>query len=1348
MTSNGASNYSEGISTTISGLDTDQQYAFAIWWEAITDAGCTTFDPGVLQITLDGDIYVYEDGETWDLVEICFTPSSSTIELEIENIGATLTLLVVDSPLCEDVSNCCPLELMVDEDELEVCPGEPVLLPAAYSNEEGSVSIEWTSDPVDGVDYLDDPTSINPTFTFPDDSNFDGGEYMFKVKVTDDNCMRMEELLIIVNQTEEPEFDFFVCELSDADVFPLESLNGYAGSWDGDFDFENYGGSTQDFVFNINPGQDNCLTEWIYPVYIESLVEIEPLGDLVYCILDDASYSLPELDEDLVGLWDVEMFVPSELGLGLHLYTFNPDLTQSCALPFEADVIVEDADSLNFDLPESYCAQNRMIALPDITSGGVPGIWENASIDISQTGTFTNVFAADSEDLCYFEFVYTYEVLSELEPTFDIQDSLCRSIGLVELDSSSTNGILGFFTPASINTDTITADSINFYWQSLDSNPECQSDTTITVYLVDEFEPEFDLPNSICINDPVFTLPNVSDNGISGEWNIGSIDASTLGPGILDLEFIPNLGQCASTLNIQIEIVDVILPEFDLEVLLCANEEPFDLPEISNNNIQGQWSLNTIDPQMIEDSLIVTFEPIDNNTSCFGTYQHSFYISDLIDPIFNLPDMLCSPELNFDFPTTSLNGITGAWNLSSIDIDQYEGEQSITNTFVPDDGSCYNEYNASLELVLFDDIEITVDQIQSCEEMNGTVTVFSNTLDLIFSVDDGNNWLNNSESVALPVGEYVIQVGNTDLSCIEEIAVEILSIEVPEISEVIITSEQTCDGNDGVLEILAQGNNLQYSIDGGLTWSDDNIFINLMPGDYDIIVRDEERPDCQDQSMASIIGFEVTMIIDFRVENPMSCLSMDGVIVIEAVGQNLEFSIDGGSTWQEENEFRSLSPGVYRVEARSQDDPNCNDALVIEIFEAFSFGEIVLDIVDADCDMSDGSVFITSFDAELEYSLDNGMNWQMSTSFIGLPSGDYDLLVRHIEYIDCDTLLSFFIDELECDCADLSVETSVVPVDCLNPASGSIVIMEILGLDSNQDFEIIWQSGLTGSELSNLSEGWYGYLINYGANCIHEDSAFVNTVEPVSFDLLGFDQDCDDLGSIEVINFSGGSGVPMYSIDGINFQENQLFANLTAQEYEVFVESLFNCNGQDSIVINDNSSLQVDIPDVLPITQGQSTTLNPLINQSTIDSFEWSPQEGILNPGELIAEVAPLETTIYTLTIYFGDCVETRTIQVEVISQSDIYLGDIFSPNRDGNNDYYFPQTVLNEALFIDEFSIYDRWGNLVFSNQNFSVNDPSQGWNGDYNQDEALQGVYVYMLKYRLNGRSIIKTGSVTLIR
>ena len=59
-----------------------------------------------------------------------------------------------------------------------------------------------------------------------------------------------------------------------------------------------------------------------------------------------------------------------------------------------------------------------------------------------------------------------------------------------------------------------------------------------------------------------------------------------------------------------------------------------------------------------------------------------------------------------------------------------------------------------------------------------------------------------------------------------------------------------------------------------------------------------------------------------------------------------------------------------------------------------------------------------------------------------------------------------------------------------------------------------------------------------------------------------------------------------------------------------------------------------------------------------------------------------------------------------------------------------------------------DRWGNLIFTNEQLLINEPSFSWNGLNNNKEVDIGVYVYLIKITDGTTSMISSGDITLLR
>lgn len=115
---------------------------------------------------------------------------------------------------------------------------------------------------------------------------------------------------------------------------------------------------------------------------------------------------------------------------------------------------------------------------------------------------------------------------------------------------------------------------------------------------------------------------------------------------------------------------------------------------------------------------------------------------------------------------------------------------------------------------------------------------------------------------------------------------------------------------------------------------------------------------------------------------------------------------------------------------------------------------------------------------------------------------------------------------------------------------------------------------------------------------------------------------------------------------------------------------------------------------------------------------------------------------VYNIILEVTDtagCVDTTSKSIQVVLFP--VLPTAFTPNGDGENDVFIIRGGPFESV---DFRIYNNWGQLVFSTDN-----PDEGWNGEYNGQEAPLGVYTWTFTVNVaGGRVFIKEGDVTLIR
>ncbi|MBN9381257.1 MAG: gliding motility-associated C-terminal domain-containing protein [Chitinophagaceae bacterium] len=159
------------------------------------------------------------------------------------------------------------------------------------------------------------------------------------------------------------------------------------------------------------------------------------------------------------------------------------------------------------------------------------------------------------------------------------------------------------------------------------------------------------------------------------------------------------------------------------------------------------------------------------------------------------------------------------------------------------------------------------------------------------------------------------------------------------------------------------------------------------------------------------------------------------------------------------------------------------------------------------------------------------------------------------------------------------------------------------------------------------------------------------------------------------------------------------------------------------------------------IARGSRIRLAPSITGPVL-SYQWSPATGLddwRSPNPL---ASPLVSTTYLLKVTSPNgCNDTALEKVTVFN--DPWMPNAFTPNGDGKNDLFrIPPSAPVDIL---RFSIFDRWGVLVFTTTN-----GSEGWDGRFGGQPQPAGMYVWMIEYNnlISKQRIMKKGVVELIR
>jgi len=169
---------------------------------------------------------------------------------------------------------------------------------------------------------------------------------------------------------------------------------------------------------------------------------------------------------------------------------------------------------------------------------------------------------------------------------------------------------------------------------------------------------------------------------------------------------------------------------------------------------------------------------------------------------------------------------------------------------------------------------------------------------------------------------------------------------------------------------------------------------------------------------------------------------------------------------------------------------------------------------------------------------------------------------------------------------------------------------------------------------------------------------------------------------------------------------------------------------------------QLDIhaaPATAEIEAGQTVQLN-VTGGGT--HFQWTPTKGLSDATIADPVASPADNVTYNVVVTNdAGCRDEDSVSIKLRAPNDIFVPSAFTPNGDGKNDTFKP--YVGRSFTLLDFSIYDRWGQKVFTSKK------ENGWDGRIQGQPQNSGIYVWMLKaHDDRGNIINKKGTVALIR
>lgn len=397
---------------------------------------------------------------------------------------------------------------------------------------------------------------------------------------------------------------------------------------------------------------------------------------------------------------------------------------------------------------------------------------------------------------------------------------------------------------------------------------------------------------------------------------------------------------------------------------------------------------------------------------------------------------------------------------------------------------------------------------------------------------------------------------------------------------------------------------------------------------------------------------------------------------------------------------------------------------------------------------SNGSIAITSSAGAVGAVSYVWNNDSTGLKITNLPAGNYQ--VTATDNNQCSTVKTLEVKQPQ----PLAVDFDTTPLVCNNDTNGSIMAT-VQGGVPNYTFQ--WNTGATTAEVSSLGPGNYVLLVRDSNGCTLTDSVQLFLPDSLMTRFQNVDPQCfgGNNGRLQLV-VTGGTLPYRYSLDDGPFGGSSTFIGLKAGDYKVKIRDGQGCITEMSTSLSNPPPINVLLGPDTTIVLGQAVTISPEVNNASgLTSNAW--HSALLEQltcvdtpacNELL--VQPVFTNTYFLTVTDANgCTGKASQKVQVEKPRGVYVPTGFSPNGDLENDRLLVHGKSRQVRNIRMFRVYDRWGELVFEDQNFNVNDATRGWDGQWRGKDCDPGVYAWYLEaeYADNYQETLK-GEVTLIR
>jgi N-acetylneuraminic acid mutarotase len=454
------------------------------------------------------------------------------------------------------------------------------------------------------------------------------------------------------------------------------------------------------------------------------------------------------------------------------------------------------------------------------------------------------------------------------------------------------------------------------------------------------------------------------------------------------------------------------------------------------------------------------------------------------------------------------------------------------------------------------------------------------------------------------------------------------------------THNAVCPNSNGAITAYPWGGTApyQYSLDG-ITYQASTDFTRLPAGNYTVYIKDANG--CTSTASVSVLGVSFVLI---NTGTTNATCNNNGSVTVNASGGDApyQYSING-ILYQSGNTFTGLASGTYTVYVKEAS--GCISTRLITISNASGI-YIGLTTYNPSCN-TNGTMVVNASGGlpPYQYSLD-GISYQSGSTFTGLAPGSYTGYVKDAN--GCITTKTATLYNTPGPFAN-AIATDAT---CGNN-NGNIIINATGGIGVLK-YSINGTTYQSSNSFYSLAAGSYTVYVKDANDCIATTTATIADGNAPILSATTSSASCVNNDGTITANATGAAPF-QYSINGITYQNSNVFMGLASGSYIVYVKDANGCTANYAVTI-------ISLP--ATETSGISIYPNP-VNNNQFTIVLGNQLKGIYSIRILdMVGQAVYRTTISNTCIC---CTGSYSIKLPFLLSSGVYNVEIIDPNNHKN---------------------------------------------------------------------------------